>query len=103
MKAYTLIAVLFLSGCAAFGEKPNNAAAFTSDQFYEVGKQVERAQSFGKISEETGDKYIDMLIRANDLFRGVSDIYADIGVCSTSETKYQCIDNILATIEEDIQ
>ena len=103
MKAYTLIAVLLLSGCAMFAEKPNNATAFTSDQLYAVAKQVERAQSFGKISEEKGDSYIDMLIRANDLLIDTSDFYGDIEACDDSETKFQCIDDILATVEEGIQ
>lgn len=86
-----------------FAEKPNSATAFTSDQFLTLAKQVERAQTLGSISEEKGDSYIDMLIRANDLLTETTEFYGDIEACTDSTTKFQCIDDILATVEKGIQ
>jgi hypothetical protein len=86
-----------------FAEKPNNATAYTSDQILAVAKQVERAQALGSLSEEKGDEYLTLLIRANDLLDTANNTFNDIELCAGSATKFQCIDSILATVEAEIQ
>jgi len=100
MKILVLILVLALSGCSLFEDKLNNAVAFTSDQIVTLALQVERAQSLGKISEPQGDKYLTWLIYVNELLRGSSETFNEIEICDTSQTKFQCIDAVMATIEE---
>lgn len=103
MKYLSILFAIILSGCAMFADKPNNTTAFTSDQIYNLAVQVERAQTNGIVSEEKGDEYLDLLLRANDLLRGAASTYTDISLCEDSESKFRCIDNILATVEGAIQ
>lgn len=103
MKFLIPFLLVILSGCAMFAEKPNNATAFTSDQIVAVAKQVERAQALGALSESKGDEYLTLLIRANQMLSGTNEFYSDIAACETSTSKFQCIDSILATVEEAIQ
>ncbi len=102
MKKLLLIIPLLVS-CAMFAEKPNNATAFTSDQIVAVAKQVERAQALGALTEEKGDEYLALLLRANNLLEGTNNLYDDIAVCSTSATKFQCIDSIMEEVERALQ
>jgi uncharacterized protein YdbL (DUF1318 family) len=97
-----LILAITLSACSLFEEKPNNAVGFTSDQIVVMAIQVEQAQSRGLISEETGDEYLTMLLKANDLLRGTTETFNDIEICKASEHKFQCIDSILTVIEESL-
>lgn len=98
MKALSLVLILLLSGCGLM-DKPNNAAAYTSDQILNLGTQVERAQTNGLLSEERGDEYLGLLIQANDLLGGTLSSFAGISECEDSETKFQCIDAILNKVE----
>lgn len=98
MKYLSLLLFVFLTGCA-LTEKPNNATAFTSDQIVNLAVQVERAQAGGALSEEKGDEFLTLLLKANSLLQGGSVLYSDIELCSAAPTKFQCIDKVLSTVE----
>ena len=99
MRILSIIFAGLLAGCVGIAEKPNNTAAFTSDQIFNLALQVERAQATGSISETDGDRYLVMLLRANNMLADASSSYNDIPACHHSETRFQCIDAILAEIE----
>lgn len=94
-----LLLIVMLSGCGLMVDKPNNAAAFTSDQILNLAVQVEKAQSEFMINEEDGDKLLLMLLKANRLLGGTLDTFNDIETCATAETKFQCIDSILSKVQ----
>lgn len=98
MKAIILTMALCLSGCA-LTEKPNNAAAFTSDQIVNLAVQVERAQANGLLSEVEGDEYLAMLLKANALLQDGSQAVNEIELCGEGQSRVQCIDQILQTVE----
>ena len=98
-----VLTLITLTGCELFADKPNNAAAFTSDQIVALAIQVDRAQEEGLVSEEKGDYYIELLIQANALLGGTLDTFNYLEECKTSETKYQCIDNIMVKVQEFLE
>lgn len=88
-----------LTACALIG-KPNNTVAFTSNQIVALAERVERAQAIGALSEADGDKYLSALLRANSLLIDSKALVTDIEACEATDTRLQCIDKVLAQVEQ---
>jgi len=94
-----LLALCVVASCGNLADKPNNQTAFTSDQIVNIARLVEQAQARGDLSEAKGDAYISKLIFANELLGGTMSTFSQIEDCRESETKFQCIDALLSTVE----
>ena len=94
-------AFMTLTACALI-DKPNNTAAFTSNQIVALAERVERAQTIGALSETDGDKYLTALLRANELLIDTRALVTDIEACEATDTRLQCIDKVLAQVEQSL-
>lgn len=94
-------AFMTLTACALI-DKPNNTAAFASNQIVSLAERVERAQSTGALSEAEGDKYLTALLRANTLLIDSKALVTDIEACEATDTSLQCIDKVLANVEQSL-
>jgi hypothetical protein len=99
MKFTSLILALTLSGCSLI-DKPNNTAAFASNQIVALAEQIERAQSMGTLSESEGDKYLAELLRANNLLIDSSVLVSGFSACDATDTRLKCVDKVLAQVEQ---
>lgn len=97
-KVLTFLGALALSACAVI-EKPNNSAAFLSNQIVTLAERVERAQAIGALSEADGDKYLGALLKANELLIDSRAIVGNIDACADTDTRLQCIDKVLSQVE----
>lgn len=91
--------VMTLTACL-FIDKPNNAVAFTSNQIVALAERVERAQAIGALSEAEGDKYLTALLKANSLLIDSKALVTDIEACEATDTQLQCVDKVLAQVEQ---
>ena len=99
MRTAIIAAVIGLSACSLI-DKPNNTVAFTSNQIVALAERVERAQAIGALSEADGDKYLTALLKANTLLIDSRALVADVEACEATDTKLQCIDKVLAQVEQ---
>lgn len=95
---FMFVAVMFIA-CSLI-DKPNNTVAFTSNQIVALAEQIERAQSMGTLSESEGDKYLAELLRANSLLIDSSVLVSGFSACEATDTRLQCIDKVLAQVEQ---
>jgi hypothetical protein len=93
--AYTAIT---LTACALI-DKPNNSTALISGQIVSMAERIEQAQSVGTLSESTGDNYLKSLSDAHALLIDARATVSGVAGCQDTDTKYQCIDRVLAEIE----
>lgn len=99
MKAAIIAAVIGLSACSLI-DKPNNTVAFASNQIVALAGRIEQAQTIGALSETDGDKYLTALLRANELLIDTRALVTDIEACEATDTRLQCIDKVLAQVEQ---
>lgn len=97
-KIMIILGALALSACSII-DKPNNSAAFLSNQIVVLAERVERAQAIGALSETDGDRYLGALLRANELLIDSRALVTSIDVCADADSRLQCIDKVLATVE----
>lgn len=97
-KILIFLGVLALSACSVI-DKPNNSAAFLSNQIVTLAERVERAQAIGALSESNGDKYLTALLRANELLIDSRAMVTGIDGCADTDTRLQCIDKVLSQVE----
>ena len=91
-------AAITLTACALI-DKPNNAAALLSGQIVAMAERIELAQSTGRLSEARGDEYLGILSDAHQLLIDGGAVVSGVAGCTDADTKYQCIDKVLADIE----
>lgn len=94
-------AFMMLTACALI-DKPNNSLAFTSNQIVALAERVERAQAIGALSEAEGDRYLTALLRANTLLIDSKALVTDIEACEATDTRLQCVDKVLAQVEQSL-
>lgn len=93
------LAASALTACSLIG-KPNNTVAFTSNQIVALAERVEQAQAIGALSEVEGDRYLAALLKANSLLIDSKALVTDIEGCEATDTRLQCIDKVLAQVEQ---
>lgn len=94
-------AFMTLTACALI-DTPNNTVAFTSNQIVALAERVERAQAIGALSESEGDKYLAALLKANSLLIDSEALVTDIEACEATDTQLQCVDKVLAQVEQSL-
>ena len=63
-------------------------------------KQRRFTRAIGALSETDGDKYLTALLKANTLLIDGRALVTDINGCEATDTRLQCIDKVLAQVEQ---